>query len=151
MGEAVPAGRMVDMLAGLTLGMILADDFPALTVLGWESVVEVISVSSSMLPGPGRSRRLDLDAENRGSGVIRVPLSTLRRPSSISFSTASAFFLLILFALAVFLRSAPVVAVKGGLGGARVGGLSVGSFSSGASPASVASGVKGDFAASSRE
>lgn len=62
-----------------------------------------------------------------------------------------------LFALAVFLRSAAVVAVNGGLGGARAGGglgasragawgPSKVSFSGSCSlPRSVGSGVKGDF------
>lgn len=144
------------MLTGRVLGSTLAATLlpPPRMVLGWESVVEVRSVSPMKLPSPPRSRRLDREAENRGSGVIRVPLSTLRRPSSISFCRESAFFLRMLFALAVFLRSAPavvfVVAVNGGLGGARVGGFGDASFSSGVSPVSVASGVNGDLAVSSR-
>lgn len=53
--------------------------------------------------------------------VMRVPLSTLCLCGSISLCSSSAFFRRMLFALAVFLRSAPVVAVSGGLGGARGG------------------------------
>lgn len=57
-----------------------------------------------------------------------------------------------LFALAVFLKSAPVVAVSGGLGGAfGLGSASCSSwlsFSFASSPTSVGSGVKGDFLSS---
>lgn len=60
-----------------------------------------------------------------------------------------------LFALAVFLRSAPVVAVRGGLGGARGGGGAVllGGGGEGSSLTSVGSGVISSFlrAGSSRE
>jgi hypothetical protein len=88
-------------------------------VLGCEFVVEVRSVSSYL----SLSRMLEREA-TRGPAwdvVMRVPLSTLRLPSSISRATVSESFRWMLFALAVFLRSAAVVAVSGGLGGARGG------------------------------
>jgi hypothetical protein len=88
-------------------------------VLGCEFVVEVRSVSSYL----SLSLMLERDA-TRGPAwdvVIRVPLSTLRLPSSISLAMVSESFRWILFALAVFLKSAAVVAVSGGLGGARGG------------------------------
>lgn len=68
------------------------------------------------------SLMLDRDAVCRcPAGVVtRVPLSTLRLPASISLCRASGVFR-VLLALAVFLKSA-VVAVRGGLGGARGGG-----------------------------
>jgi hypothetical protein len=53
--------------------------------------------------------------------VMRVPLSTLCLWGSISRASSSAFLRRMLFALAVFLRSAAVVVVSGGLGGARGG------------------------------
>ena len=51
----------------------------------------------------------------------RVELSTLLRPDSISRCSASEA-LRVLLVFAVFLRSAAVVVVRGGLGGARGGG-----------------------------
>lgn len=85
--------------------------------------------------------------------VMRVPLSTLRLAASISLVTVSEFFRRMLFALAVFLKSADVVAVSGGLGGARGGGgatrlgggTTCGSLSLSWPLASVASGASVDF------
>ena len=122
-------------------------------VLGCDPVVEVRSVPSNV------SSSLMLEREAiRGPAVevMRVPLSTLWRPSSISLAIMSGSFLRMLFALAAFLRSAPVVAVSGGLGGARGGGGggarlggcgATGRSSSlpGDASPSVASGVKVDF------
>lgn len=88
--------------------------------------------------------------------VMRVPLSTLCRPASISFIVTE-FFRRMLFALAVFRKSADVVTVSGGLGGARGGvgatrlggcGTACGSLSlswSCDASTSVASGVSVDF------
>ena len=57
-----------------------------------------------------------------GGSVMRVPLSTLCLWGSISLASSSAFLRRMLFALAVFLKSAAaVVVVSGGLGGARGG------------------------------
>lgn len=96
------------------VGTVLGD--LARIVLGWLLVVEVMSV-----PSTSPSLTLDLDAAPpRGSGVSLVPLSTLRLPDSISFCIVSVFRRMLL-ALAVFRKSAAVVAVSGGLGGARVG------------------------------
>jgi hypothetical protein len=99
---------------------------------------------------------LDLDAA-RGPAceVMRVPLSTLCRCGAMSLCSSSAFLRRMLFALAVFLRSAPVVTVRGGLGGARGGGGAVllGGGGEGSSLTSVGSGVISSFlrAGSSRE
>jgi hypothetical protein len=131
-------------------------------VLGCEPVVDVRSVMSSP------SLTLEREAVCRGPAcdVRRVPLSTLRLPDSASLCTASEV-RRVLLTLAFFLRSAAaVVAVSGGLGGARVG--AGGGREEGAGPAvffslspsrtvsasrSVGSGVRGDFlrSASSRE
>jgi hypothetical protein len=128
-------------------------------VLGCEPMVDVRSVMSSP------SLTLEREAVCRGPAceVRRVPLSTLRLPDSVSLCTASEV-RRVLLTLAVFLRSAAaVVAVSGGLGGARVGagGGRVGAvvfFSLSASRTvsasrSVGSGVRGDFlrSGSSRE
>ena len=125
-------------------------------VLGCElPVVEVMSVAA---PSASVPRRLERDAVVRGSGVRRVPLSTLRLPSSMALISAS--LRLMLFVLAVFLRSAPVVAVSGGLGGALVGAAGELCFRPSGLPfaslppsISVASGVRGFFlfSGSSRE
>jgi hypothetical protein len=130
-------------------------------VLGCEPVVDVRSVMSSP------SLTLEREAVCRGPAcdVRRVPLSTLRLPDSASLCTASEV-RRVLLTLAFFLRSAAaVVAVSGGLGGARVGaggrveGAGTAVFFS-LSPSrtvsasrSVRSGVRGDFlrSASSRE
>jgi len=79
--------------------------------------------------------------------VMRVPLSTLCLCGAMSLCISSAFLRRMLFALAVFLRSAPVVAVRGGLGGARGGGGAVllGGGGEGSSLTSVASGVISSF------
>lgn len=79
--------------------------------------------------------------------VMRVPLSTLCLWGSISLCSSSAFFRRMLFALAVFLRSAPVVAVSGGDGGARggVGATRLGACGAMAGSMSVACGVTAGF------
>lgn len=69
---------------------------------------------------------------------MRVPLSTL----CLWGSNSSAFLRRMLFADAVFLRSAPVVAVSGGLGGGRGG---VGATRSGACGATGSMLVAGFF------
>lgn len=156
-GVRVRAGLAVLVLAGLAVLCLAGSrgDF-ARTVLGCEPVVEVKSV-----PSKSPSLMLERDAA-RGPAwdVMRVPLSTLCRWGSMSLRISSAFFRRMLFALAVFLRSAAVVAVSGGLGGARggvgatrVGGCGTTRGSSGfSSSTSVAWGVAGFFeAASSRE
>jgi hypothetical protein len=156
--EVLPGGRAFNGLAVFVLGAGWGDF--ARTVLGCDPVVEVRSVPSNVSP----SLMLERDA-TRGPAwdVMRVPLSTLRRPSSISLVTVTEFFRRMLFALAVFLRSAAVVAVSGGLGGARGGGGATrvgGCGATGRSPSfsgdastSVTSGVNADFlfSISSRE
>jgi len=150
-GDRAPAGLAVLFLTGRV------GDF-ARTVLGCEPVVDVMSV-----PSNSPSLMLERDAA-RGPAceVMRVPLSTLCLCGSISRCSSSAFFRRMLLALAVFLRSAAVVAVSGGLGGARggVGATLLGSGGASRSSSlslswstSVASGVKAEFlrAASSRE
>jgi hypothetical protein len=108
--------RALDGLEVLVLVGSLGDF--ARTVLGCEPVVEVRSV-------PSKSPSLMLEREAaRGPAweVMRVPLSTLCLWGAMSRCSSSAFFRRMLFALAVFLRSAAaVVAVSGGLGGARGG------------------------------
>lgn len=149
--------RPTDGLAVLVRGGASLGDF-ARTVLGWEPVLDVMSVLSYRW---SPSRMLERDAA-RGPAceVMRVPLSTLCRPSAISRWTSSTFFRLMLFALAVFLRLAAAAAIAGGLGGARGGaggvrlgacGATCGSFSFSWSGA-AAVGVVVDFllAASSR-
>tara|TARA_R110002003_G_scaffold384_2_gene19215 strand:+ start:10449 stop:10994 length:546 start_codon:yes stop_codon:yes gene_type:complete len=145
-------------LAGLAVLVLMgiAGDF-ARTVLGCEPVVDVMSV-----PSKSPSLILERDAARRPAcEVTRVPLSTLCLCGSISLCSSSAVLRRMLFALAVFLRSAAVVAVSGGLGGARGGvgatrlggcGTSRGSSSLSWSM-SVGSGVMVEFlrAASSRE
>jgi hypothetical protein len=114
--EDLADDRAFDGLAVLVLVESLGDF--ARTVLGCEPVVEVMSV-----PSKSPSLMLERDAA-RGPAweVMRVPLSTLCLWGSISLCSSSAFFRRMLFALAVFLRSAAaVVAVSGGLGGARGG------------------------------
>lgn len=115
--EVLPGGRALDGLVVLVLG-ISCGDF-ARMVLGCDPVVEVRSVPSNSSP----SRTLERDA-TRGPAcdVMCVPLSTLRRPSSVSLAMASASLRHMLFTLAARLKSAAVVAVSGGLGGARDGG-----------------------------
>lgn len=143
--------RAVDGLADWVLGINLGDF--ARTVLGCDPVVEVRSVPSYVSP----SLMLERDATlGPAWDVMRVPLSTLCRPASISFIVTE-FLRRMLFALAVFRKSADVVAVSGGLGGARGGvgatrlggcGTTRGSssfpWSCGAST-SVDSGVSADF------
>ena len=74
------AVRVVDVLPVRTRGGAnLGLEAFCLTVLGWLPVVDVRSV-----PSASSSRTLERDAVKRGSGVMRVPLSTLRRPASIS-------------------------------------------------------------------
>lgn len=116
--DGARAGRTLAGLAVLALegtgggGLVGADcggDF-ARMVLGWLLVVEVRSVISA-----SPSRMLDFEM----LGVSRE-LSTLCLPDAISRCSESAF-LRMLFALAVFLRSAPMVAASGGLGGGLVG------------------------------
>jgi hypothetical protein len=117
--DVLPGGRAFDGLAVFVLGASWGDF--ARMVLGWDPVVEVRSVAvPSYMPS---SLMLERDA-TRGPAwdVMREALSTLRRPSSISLVTVSESFRRMLCALAVFLRSAAVVAVSGGLGGARGGG-----------------------------
>jgi hypothetical protein len=110
------AGLAVFVLVGTAWGDFARGDF-ARTVLGWDPVVEVKSVMESC------SLTLERDAVCRcPAGVeTRVELSTLRLPDSISRCSASEV-LRDVFALAVFLKSAAVVVVRGGLGGARGGG-----------------------------
>lgn len=122
-------------------------------VLGCDPVVEVRSVPSNSSP----SLTLERDAiRGPACDVMRVPLSTLWRPSSISRASTSASLRHILFELAALLKSAAVVAVSGGLGGAREGGggtwlggcATVGSslsLSATIVSTSVASGVMVDF------
>lgn len=147
-----PAGLAVFVRVGTAWGDFARGDF-ARTVLGCEPVVDVRSVMESC------SLMLDRDAVCRWpAGVVtRVPLSTLWRPDSISRCRASEF-LRVLLALAVFLKSAAVVAVSGGLGGARGGGGGArvgvggtdGSFFSSCEPStSVRSGVMAAFLLSS--
>ena len=113
--DVLPGGRALDGPADLVLGIVWGDF--ARTVLGWDPVVEVRSVPSYM----SSSLMLERDATlGPACDVMRVPLSTLCRPASMSFMVPE-FFRRMLFALAVFLRSADVVAVSGGLGGARGG------------------------------
>jgi len=128
-------------------------------VLGCEPVVEVRSVPSYISP----CLMLDRDAAlGPACEVMRVPLSTLWRPAAMSLCTSSTFLRRMLFALAVFRRSVPAVAVRGGLGGARGGvgatrlgacGVTSGCWAALSSSTSVGSGVVADFlrAASSRE
>jgi hypothetical protein len=146
---ALPTDRGLDGLADWTFTGATFGVFPR-TVLGALLVVEVKSV-----PSASPSLTLDRDAVPLSLEVTRVPLSTLRLPPSISFLIASTFFRRMLLLLAVFLRSAAVVAVNGGLGGARAGGGVGGSRVGGAggcvlslclcwscsSPRSVGSGV----------
>jgi hypothetical protein len=146
--EVLPGGRALDGLAVFVLGANCGDF--ARMVLGWEPVVDVRSVA--VPSNVASSLMLERDAI-RGPAwdVMREALSTLRRPSSISRAAVSESFRRMLFALAVFLRSAAVVAVSGGLGGARGGGgatrvggcgAAFGSlFFSGDASTSVASGV----------
>lgn len=133
----VCAGLAVWVLGGRAGG----GDF-ARMVLGCEPVLDVMSVLSQ-----SPSLILERDAA-RGPPcmVMRVPESTLCRMGSSS----SACFRRMLLALAVFRRSAAVVAVRGGLGGARGGvgatrlggcGVTRGSSSSFCGSTSVASGV----------
>jgi hypothetical protein len=111
-----PAGLAVFVLVGTAVGDLALGDF-ARMVLGWEPVVDVRSVIESC------SLTLERDAVCRWpEGVeTRVELSTLRLPDSMSRCSASDV-LRELLVLAVFLKSAAVVAVSGGLGGARGGG-----------------------------
>lgn len=134
--DDLPGGRALDGLD--VLALVIAGDF-ARTVLGCEPVVEVMSVLS--VPSNMSSRMLERDAAlGPAVDVMRVPLSALRLSASISFTSTTSFRRM-LFALAVFRRSAAVVAVSGGLGGAR-GGVGATRFGScGAAPStSVASG-----------
>lgn len=107
-----PAGLAVLVLGG-------AGGVFARIVLGWEPVVDVSSVSESH----SVSRILEREA-SRGPAcdVMRVPLSTLCLPASRSRCMASTSLRRMLLALAVLRRSLDVVAVSGGLGGARGGG-----------------------------
>lgn len=134
-GSCVFAGLAVFVLGGGGGGGLVRTGFGdfARMVLGWELVVDVRSVMSA-------SPSLMLDLEMLG--VRRELLSTLCLPEAISLCSASAFRRM-LFTLAVFLRSAPLVAVSGGLGGALVGlgGDGVDSLPCCCSPASVDSGV----------
>ena len=151
--EVLPGGRALDGLAVLVLGSNCGDF--ARIVLGCDPVVEVRSVPSNSSP----SLTLERDAiRGPACDVMRVPLSTLRRPSSVSLAIMSASLRHMLFALAARLKSAAVVAVSGGLGGARDGGggtwldgcaaavvSSSSSFSADEASTSVASGVMADF------
>lgn len=152
--EDLPGGLAFEGLAVLVLGSSWGDF--ARMVLGCDPVVDVKSV-----PSISSSRTLERDAALRSAwDVMRVPLSTLRLAASISLVTTSDFFRRMLFVLAVFLKSAAVVAVRGGLGGARGGvgatrlggsGTTRGSLSlswSRGPSTSVVSGVKVDFLAS---
>jgi hypothetical protein len=145
-------GRAIAGLAVLVLVGALGD--LARTVLGWEPVVDVISVLSQ-----SASLILERDAaRGPARGVMRVPLSTL----CLWGSSSSAVLRRMLLALAVFLKSAAVVVVSGGLGGARggVGATRLGGRGGGArlapslsSLASAGCGVMAvfRFAGSSRE
>lgn len=114
--EVLPGGRAFEGLAVLVRGANWGDF--ARMVLGCDPVVEVRSVPSNSSP----SRTLERDAiRGPACDVMRVPLSTLRRPSSVSLAIMSASLRPMLFALAALLKSAAVVAVSGGLGGARDG------------------------------
>ena len=128
------------LAGGGVLVVVATGDFPRI-VLGWLLVFDVKSVIS-ISP--------DLTLEFGKLGVMRVPLSTLCLPDAISFSSAKVSTTLrMLFALAVFLRSAPLVAVSGGEGGGRVGlggeGV-VPMFFFCSSSASTDSDAKGEFA-----
>jgi hypothetical protein len=135
--DDLPGGRARDGLDVLALVGSMVD--LARTVLGCEPVVEVMSVPS--VPSKRSSRMLEREAAlGPAVDVMRVPLSALRLPASIS-CTSTTSFRRMLFALAVLRRSAEVVAVSGGLGGARGGVGAVRFGSCGAAPStSVASG-----------